>query len=146
TTTSGDQQGASVAMGEGRLLVAWSGEGAGDASGVFGQLYARNGGLDFTTGDGADDMTMVFTGTIADVNAALEGMRFTPAAGYHGAASIQISVDDLGNTGGAAQVATETIVITVNAANDPPRLDAVHLAVTEGGTTVLAPSDFSIVD
>ncbi|WP_299763991.1 cadherin-like domain-containing protein [Ramlibacter sp.] len=147
TTTAGDQQGASVAMGdEGRCVVAWHGNGVGDGSGVFAQVYARNAGLVFSSGDGSNDATVVFTGTVAEVNAALAGMRFTPNANYDGPASIEVSVNDLGNTGGGALVDTETIAITVTPVNDAPVLTSVQLAVTEGGTTVLAQSDLSIVD
>ena len=39
-------------------------------------------GLVFTTGDGTGDATMVFSGTIANINAALEGMTFDPTPDY----------------------------------------------------------------
>ena len=35
---------------------------------------AGTGGLTFSTGDGTSDSSMVFTGTLADVNAALNGL------------------------------------------------------------------------
>src|SRR5205823_9697984 len=41
-------------------------------------------GLTFTTGDGTADGTMTFTGTMVDINAALDGMGFTPASLYNG--------------------------------------------------------------
>jgi VCBS repeat-containing protein len=72
-------------------------------------------GLSFTTGDGTSDATMTFTGTIANINAALNGMSITPTAGFSGAASLQVTTDDQGNTGsGGALTDTDTVNITVN--------------------------------
>jgi len=41
-------------------------------------------GLTFTTGDGSDDALMVFSGTLADINTALDAMTFTPTANLSG--------------------------------------------------------------
>lgn len=60
---------------------------------------AQSTGLTFTTGSGTADADMTFTGTLADINAALNGMSFHPASGYLGAAALTIDVDDQGNTG-----------------------------------------------
>jgi len=71
-------------------------------------------GLTFVNGDGADDAAMTFTGTVANVNAALNGLTFKPSAGFDGAASFQITTDDQGNTGaGGAKTDTDTVNITV---------------------------------
>ena len=57
-------------------------------------------GLSFTVGDGTGDATMTFTGTLVDVNAALNGLTFSPSQDYNGAAAgIQATINDLGNTG-----------------------------------------------
>jgi len=78
-------------------------------------------GLVFTTGTGSADAAMVFTGTIANINAALEGMSFVPTPDFNGAASVQIITDDQGNTGaGGPLTVTDTVNITVNAVNDAP--------------------------
>ncbi|MBB4188105.1 hypothetical protein GGE07_004781 [Sinorhizobium terangae] len=71
-------------------------------------------GLSFVVGDGLGDAVMTFTGTVADVNAALTGMVFQPTAGYSGPASLQIITNDLGLAGsGGAQTDTDTIAINV---------------------------------
>ena len=81
-------------------------------------------GLAFTTGDGTDDAAMVFTGTIAAINTALDGMVFDPTPDYFGAASVQIITDDQGNTGsGGPLTDDDTVVITVNTINDPAVMD-----------------------
>ena len=56
-------------------------------------------GLTFTVGDGTSDAAMTFTGTLANLNAALAPLRYTPNAGYTGMDSIALTVSDLGNTG-----------------------------------------------
>jgi hypothetical protein len=56
-------------------------------------------GLTFVTGTGSGDTTMTFTGTLADLDAALDGLRYDPAPGYGGAASVAVTINDLGNTG-----------------------------------------------
>jgi hypothetical protein len=61
---------------------------------------------------------MVFTGTLASINAALDGMTFTPAIGHSGPATIAIATDDLGNTGaGGALGDSDTLDVFVTALN-----------------------------
>ena len=80
-------------------------------------------GLSFTTGDGTSDARMQFTGTVAAVNTALDGLTFTPPANYNGAAGIGLVVDDQGNTGsGGALSDTQAIAVTINAVNDAPSI------------------------
>src|SRR6185436_16608069 len=87
------------------------------------QLTATNGvitlsgisGLSFTVGDGTADAAMSFTGTIANINAALNGLVFAPTAGFNGAASLQIVTNDQGNTGsGGALSDSDTVNVSVN--------------------------------
>ena len=56
-------------------------------------------GLTFTVGDGTSDAAMTFTGTVANVNAALARVDYLGNANYSGADTLSISVDDQGNTG-----------------------------------------------
>ncbi len=75
-------------------------------------------GLSFSVGDGSADTDMTFTATIADINAALEGMTFVATPGFTGTAAVQITTDDLGNSGaGGALVDTDSVAITVQAAD-----------------------------
>ena len=75
------------------------------------------GGLTFTSGDGTDDATMTFSGTIANINVALNGMTFKPASGFVGSTSLQIATNDLGNTGSGGPLSdTDVINITITPA------------------------------
>ena len=80
-------------------------------------------GLTFTVGDGTSDAAMTFTGTLANVNAALARVDYLGNANYSGADTLSISVDDQGNTGsGGAKTDTKSVAITVAAVNDAPVL------------------------
>ena len=80
-------------------------------------------GLSFVTGNSGFNATMTFSGSLADINAALDGLNYKPVVGYNGAAQIDLSVNDLGNSGsGGAKTASGSIAINVVAVNDAPRL------------------------
>lgn len=94
-------------------------------------------GLTFTTGDGTADATITFEGDVADVNAALDGMTYTPSAEYFNILPtatppsatpvlLTIATDDLGQFTGppsTPQVTTSVVRIDVVAVNDPPTFD-----------------------
>ncbi|MBB3902799.1 tandem-95 repeat protein [Methylobacterium brachythecii] len=71
------------------------------------------------SGNGSDTVTL--TGTIADVNAALNGTVYRGLSNFYGADTLSVVTDDNGNTGaGGAKQASDTLGITVRAVNDPP--------------------------
>ena len=56
--------------------------------------------FDEDAGDGTDDASMAFSGTIAAVNTALDGLDFSPDDDFNGeGASIRLQVSDLGYNG-----------------------------------------------
>ena len=79
-------------------------------------------GLTFGAGDGTNDATMTFTGTPDDVNDAIDGVQFIPAANYNGSGGqIQLVANDQGNNGtGGALSDTDNVAVTVTAVNDAP--------------------------
>ena len=78
-------------------------------------------GLTFTSGDGSQDQSMTFTGIQSDINTALNGLTFQPAANFNGATSITINANDQGNSGsGEPLTVSSTVPITVNPVNDAP--------------------------
>jgi hypothetical protein len=104
-------------------------------------------GLSFTIGDGTGDASMTFTGAIADINAALNGLRYDPTADYNGAASVQINMSDLGNTGvPGPQIANRTVAVTVAAVNDAPVGSDGTVLATEDSAYVFKLSDFGFAD
>ncbi|MCG8002760.1 MAG: cadherin domain-containing protein [Candidatus Thiodiazotropha lotti] len=73
-------------------------------------------GLAFAIGDGTADATMTFSGSVSDINAALDGLTFSPNASYAGVASLTVTTSDLGNTGtGGTLVDKDVVAITVGA-------------------------------
>ena len=57
---------------------------------------------------------MTFTGTMTNINTALDGLTFDPTPAYFGPASVQIMTDDQGFTGlGGAMNDNDTVVISV---------------------------------
>ena len=110
------------------------------------QLTATNGvltlggliGLTFSVGDGTSDATMTFTGTLASINVAFDGMSFTPNLGYAGPATVTIVTSDLGNTGsGGAQSDTDAVSITVASTTPVVAATVANLAYTENATVAL---------
>jgi len=86
-------------------------------------------GLAFTVGNGTANSTMTFTGTIAAVNTALQGMTFTPTNGFSGAATLTIVTNDQGNTGSGGAL-SDTDVVNIN--------------VNDGGTLQLSAATYTV--
>jgi hypothetical protein len=77
-------------------------------------VVGLNFGCGGCSGDGTADTTMTFQGTITDINAALNGMTFTPTSGFSGAATVTITTNDLGNSGSGGPLSdTDTVNIQV---------------------------------
>jgi MYXO-CTERM domain-containing protein len=75
----------------------------------------------FVQGDGAGDATVTIRGTLAQLNAALNGTKFHPNLDFAGAATVNLLSNDLGNTGqGGAQSDLDVITINVTGVNDAP--------------------------
>jgi hypothetical protein len=78
-------------------------------------------GLTFTTGDGTADATMTFSGTKADINAALAGLKYKGNLNYNGSDTLQLNVNDNSQTGsGGPLTDTKTIALTVSPVDDAP--------------------------
>ncbi len=92
-------------------------------------------GLTFAAGSSSQGATMTFSGTLADVNAALEGMKFTPYDSQVDATTaIHIRVNDLslGHVGGyVSPDALKTVSVNLIAVNDPPVITMPKLTGTD---------------
>src|SRR6185295_17216600 len=61
------------------------------------------------------------TGSLANINTALNGLVFAPTGNFNGSANLTVTTSDQGNTGsGGAKTDLDTVAITVNAVNDAP--------------------------
>jgi hypothetical protein len=105
-----------------------------DANGGLEQiaLSVANGTLNLGTTTGLASFvgngsgSVVFTGTLADLNSALNGLTYTPGLNYSGADALTVATNDQGNTGSGVpvpQTTTSTVSITVQA-NQSPTLTA----------------------
>ena len=95
-------------------------------------------GLALFTGNGTS--TVTFTGTWANLNNALNGLVYSPAANYNGPDTLTVSINDNGNVGsGGALTATGAVALTVTAANDAPTV-AVPGAQTVFENSPLSPA------
>ena len=106
-------------------------------------------GLSFSVGDGSADASMTFTGSIANINTALDGLSYLPGANYNGSDTLSITTNDQGNTGsGGAKSDTDTVAITVNAVNDAPvaTITPTTYAATEQTSLSLAGTGIAISD
>jgi hypothetical protein len=72
-------------------------------------------GLTFSVGDGRNNPTMTFTGTVAAINTALQYLSFAPTIfNFVGPASLSVTTNDLGFTGsGGAKTDTDVIPINI---------------------------------
>ncbi|MFC4260927.1 DUF4347 domain-containing protein [Marinobacter lacisalsi] len=69
---------------------------------------------------------MTVKGTLADLQAALEGLTYTAMADYHGQDILAVTLDDLGGSGdGGAAFATDQVSLTVAPVNDAPQVGVV---------------------
>jgi T5SS/PEP-CTERM-associated repeat protein len=93
-----------------------------DASNVLITLSVANGtlslgqtnGLSFQIGDGLNDASMSFSGTLADINAALDSLAYQSGRGFVGKDTLNVVVDDQGGTGDPGSLSTNgTIDIVV---------------------------------
>jgi VCBS repeat-containing protein len=99
-----------------------------------------NGTAGLTIVAGADaSPSVTVTGTLARINAALNGLRLTPARDFAGPASLQVVTNDLGKKGiGGAQTDTDTVAITVQHVNVAPVAVSDSYTVETGRTLTVS--------
>ncbi len=85
---------------------------------------------------------LTFFGTISNLNAAMTGLRFTPIPNYFGPATIEVTVNDLANTGNPAKQDSKSIAVTVTNLPDAPATGSGVLAAVNEDT--LSPPGASV--
>ena len=91
-------------------------------------LSASNGSLTLASTTGLTLMSgsngshaMTFQGTLANCNAALGDVSYSPDANYYGSDAITLTANDSGNTGaGGALQDSDSLDVTINPVNDVP--------------------------
>ncbi|WP_322111457.1 cadherin-like domain-containing protein, partial [Tistrella mobilis] len=98
-------------------------------------------GAGVTVTDGTK--AIMLSGTIADINAfiAAQGVTFQTDTDDTGDVTLTVDIDDLGNSGGASETASETVTITVTAVNDAPDVTT----MPDGVVVVDGPGDMDSV-
>jgi hypothetical protein len=102
--------------------------------------------LTFSAGDGTDDATMTFTGTIADINSALDGLQYAPTADFSGTGQIQIDTDDQGNTPAPAKQDADSVAVTVEPVNDAPVMTVPQSDSVDEDTNLTFSGTVSVAD
>jgi ELWxxDGT repeat protein/VCBS repeat-containing protein len=103
-------------------------------------------GLSFTSGNGNQNTNMVFSGTLAAVNSALNSLVYKSNPNFNGTDTVNVSVNDNGNTGaGIALSDSKSIAVNVLGVNNPPVI-TVPLAPAANSGTNLAIVGVSIAD
>ncbi len=87
-------------------------------------------GLSSVMGNGT--ATVVFQGQLGAINSALNGLTFTPAQYFTGTLNLNISTNDLGNTGsGGPKTTANNIALTFTPTEHPPTLQNDTATVAE---------------
>ncbi len=98
-------------------------------------ILSTTAGLTFLQGTG-NGSSMVFEGTLTNINNALNDMQFFPGNNFSGSTTINISVDDLGNSPPPAQTGSASVPITVTPIVQPPQWATIPtVTVNETDTT-----------
>ncbi|MFH0821228.1 MAG: hypothetical protein V2B18_00625, partial [Pseudomonadota bacterium] len=112
-------------------------------------------GITFAPGGSNGTGRMTFTGSLGDINAALNDLQFASSAGFSGNALLTLNINDQGNFGGGGTVADTSRAITITVTNvsgsdddggqplrwDPPSMGG-NYAEADGGVIRTAPSGF----
>jgi hypothetical protein len=95
-------------------------------------------GLSFTVGDGTADASMTFSGTVAAINAALEGLTFAPVVGFSTSHLLQLTAQDLVVPSGGQVDAQH---ITINVTRRPVAVNDGPFTATTGATLTVSAAD-----
>ena len=103
-------------------------------------------GLSFTVGDGTADDAMIFSGTIDEINAALNGLIYHGNLNFNGSETISITTHDQGNTPPPFETDVDVINLTVDPVNDAPAGTDDTVTATDGVAYTFTAADFGFTD
>ena len=111
-------------------------------SATNGTLSVAAGSEGITTDNGT--ASVILTGTLAQINAALDGLEYTGDLNYSGTEKLTITTNDQGNTGtGGAKTDIDELTITVTPVNDPPTAADASVTTDEDVTYTFKELDFT---
>jgi hypothetical protein len=91
--------------------------------------------------------SITLTGTVANVNAALNGLTYHGNLNFNGADSLVVSTSDNGNTGsGGPRTDTDSVTINVTSVNDAPAGTDKAVLTAEDTPYVFGVADFGFTD
>lgn len=86
------------------------------------------------------------SGALADVNATLASLSYTPTANYAGADSLSVSSNDNGNTGsGGPLTDLDAVAISVNPINDAPVNSVPGVQTVSGGLLIFSTANTNTI-
>ncbi len=94
---------------------------------------ASTSGLSFSAG-GNGQASMTFTGTLANINTALDGTTYEPGLNYTGPDTLTASIDDQGNTGDIGKPETTTHTVSISVSNGGPTAGSPSFSGAIGNT------------
>ncbi len=94
---------------------------------------SQTGGLSFVTGDGFQDSSLEVFGTLADLNAALDGLVYTPEPGFVGVATLAMDTSDEGNSGVTGGVKTDLETMQISVGYELQSTEAIVVNETAAG-------------
>ena len=95
---------------------------------------AATAGLTFSSGANGSG-AMIFTGSINDINTALDGLTYEPTQDFSGPDTLTFSVDDQGNSGDISQPETTTSTVAISVDNVAPTVSSPTYTGAIGNTT-----------
>lgn len=100
--------------------------------------------VNLESGNPEGDVDLTFTGTLADVVATLQGLRFTPAANYFGTAALQLQFTDLSDP---SVQDNRSIAVQLTPVNDMPVMESTGPLIIElGETATISPAALRVTD
>ncbi|MGA7932684.1 MAG: Ig-like domain-containing protein, partial [Kovacikia sp.] len=97
-------------------------------------------GLTFSQGSGTQDATMIFSGTLSNINTALSSLIYRSNSLFKGTETISITVNDNANTGvGGALSDSKSLAVTVTPINKSPVITLPSSQVASEDTNLTIP-------
>ena len=91
--------------------------------------------------------SITLTGTVANINAAMNGLTYHGNLNFNGTDTLVVSTNDNGNTGsGGPLIDTDNVTINVTSVNDAPAGTDKTVTMTEGDSYIFSTADFGFTD